>query len=275
MQTGPDFYFFLYLRASINFSSLKVTFLGTGTSQGVPVIACECAVCRSGDSRDKRLRSSVLIETASTTVVIDSGPDFRQQMLACGIRKLDAIVYTHAHKDHLAGLDDVRAFNHLQQKPTEIFATAATQKSIEQEFSYIFNNKTYPGIPQINMNTINQQDRFVVGDIEFLPIEVLHYRLPVLGFRFNDFTYITDANYIDEQEKQKLLGSRHLVLNALRREKHISHFTLEEALGLAKDVGAGQTWFTHISHQLGLHAAVQNELPPSVNLAYDMLSIAI
>ncbi len=254
---------------------MKVTFLGTGTSQGVPVIACDCKVCLSENARDKRLRTSLLIETDTTTIVIDSGPDFRQQMLACGIKKLDAIIYTHSHKDHLAGLDDVRAFNHIQQSATEIYATDFTQRVIEKEFSYIFERKDYPGIPKINMNTIDKDTVVRIGDIELHPIEVLHPVMQVLGFRFNDFTYITDAKLIAPEEKQKIYGTKYLVLNALRKEAHFSHFTLQEAINLAMDIHAEQTFFTHISHQLGLHEEVRSELPASVNLAYDMLSLEI
>lgn len=254
---------------------MKVTFLGTGTSQGVPVIACDCPVCLSQDARDKRLRCSLLIETDTTTVVIDSGPDFRQQMLACGIKKLDALVYTHSHKDHLAGLDDVRAFNHFQQSATEIYATEFTQEVIKQEFSYIFQNSQYPGIPKVNLNTIDSQSTVRIGDIELMSIEVMHYKMPVLGFRFNNFTYITDANFISKNEKEKVRGSKYLVLNALRKETHISHFTLEEAISLSQELEAEQTFLTHISHQMGTHAEVSNELPSGIKLAYDMLSIAI
>ncbi len=254
---------------------MKVTFLGTGTSQGVPVIACECRVCMSVHKKDQRLRSSLLIETETTTVVIDSGPDFRQQMLASGIKKLDGILYTHSHKDHLAGLDDVRAFNHLQQKPAELYASAATQHAIKQEFAYIFQRKDYPGVPQVNLNTIDKNSRISIGDIDIDVIEVMHHQMPVLGFRFRDFTYITDANFIAPAEVAKITGSKYLVLNALRREQHISHFTLSEALAIASTIQADQTYFTHISHQLGLHHEVQNELPASVNLAYDMLSLEI
>lgn len=254
---------------------MKVTFLGTGTSQGVPVIACECVVCQSKNLKDNRLRSSLLIETDTTTVVIDSGPDFRQQMLKCGIKRLDAILYTHAHKDHIAGLDDVRAFNHLQKKEMEIYATAHTQKMIVQEFSYIFEKKDYPGIPKINLNTIDKDSVIKIGDIEIAAIEVMHHQLPVLAFRFNDFTYITDANFISPEEKEKVKGTKYLVLNALRKEAHISHFTLQQAIDLAKEINPQQTYFTHISHQLGLHDEIEKELPPSVNLAYDMLSLQI
>ncbi len=254
---------------------MKVTFLGTGTSQGVPVIACDCKVCLSDNVKDKRLRCSLLIETESTTIVIDSGPDFRQQMLACGIKKLDALVYTHSHKDHLAGLDDVRAFNHFQQSAIDIYATDFTQEVIKQEFSYIFQNNDYPGIPKVNLISIHHQSKFVIGDIELLPIEVMHYKMPVLGFRFRDFTYITDANFISETEKEKVKGSKYLVLNALRKEAHISHFTLAEAISLSQELHSEQTFLTHLSHQMGTHIEVSEELPVGIKLAYDMLSLAI
>ena len=254
-------------------SILKVTFLGTGTSQGVPVIACNCDVCLSSDLKDKRLRSSILIETEHTTVVIDAGPDFRQQMLTHHVNKLDAIIFTHSHKDHLAGLDDVRAYNHLQQSPAELYATSFTQQMIQKEFSYIFENNNYPGVPKVNMNTIDKNSVFTIGDITFEAIEVMHYKMPVLGFRFNDFTYITDANFISTEEKEKIKGSKYLVLNALRKETHISHFTLAQAINLANEIHPSQTFLTHISHQLGKHNAVNDELPKNISLAYDGLSI--
>jgi phosphoribosyl 1,2-cyclic phosphate phosphodiesterase len=216
-----------------------------------------------------------LIETESTTIVIDSGPDFRQQMLTCGIKKLDAIIYTHSHKDHLAGLDDVRAFNYFQQSATEIYATAFTQEMIKQEFSYIFRGDFYPGIPKINLNTIDANSIIQIGDIRLQAIEVLHYKMPVLGFRFNDFTYITDANFIADNEKEKIKGSKYLVLNALRREPHISHFTLDEACAISQELKPKHTFLTHLSHQMGLHDEVQSELPEGIEIAYDMLSLAI
>jgi len=254
---------------------MKVTFLGTGTSQGVPIIGCQCAICLSTDTRDKRLRTSILIESETTTVVIDSGPDFRQQLLRADVRKLDGLVFTHSHKDHLAGMDDIRAFNYLQQKPVDIYASTFTQTIIRSEFPYIFSGNNYPGIPEINMHTISKNEIFQIGDIVIKPIEVIHYKMPVLGFRIHDFTYITDANFIDDTEIKKIEGSTCLVLNALRREPHISHFTLEEAIAVSQKIKPQQTYFTHISHQLGFHELLEEELPQGINLAYDMLSIEI
>jgi len=256
-------------------SSIRITFLGTGTSQGVPLIGCQCGICLSTDPKDKRLRSSIMIESESTTVVIDSGPDFRQQLLRQDVRKLDALIFTHSHKDHIAGMDDIRAFNYLQGKPVDVFASIETQEVIRNEFPYVFSNSNYPGIPKLNMHTLDGDTPFKVGDLSFLPIRVMHHKMPVLGFRINDFTYITDANFIEEEELKKVLGSKVLVLNALRREEHISHFTLDQAIALSVRMGASQTYFTHISHQLGLYADVEKELPYGINLAYDTLSINI
>lgn len=250
---------------------LKVTFLGTGTSQGVPVIACKCAICLSDNPKDSRLRSSILVETDNTTIVIDTGPDFRYQMLRAKVEKLDAIVYTHGHKDHVAGLDDVRAYNFFMGKPMQIFANEETQEVLRREFEYVFNNKSYPGIPQIDLNTISSEAPFSIGDITITPIKVMHYKMEVLGFRINDFTYITDANYISETELEKVKGSKTLVLNALRQEKHISHYTLAEAVDIAQVANPEHTYFTHISHQLGLHDAIGEQLPVNISLAYDGL----
>lgn len=254
---------------------MKVTFLGTGTSQGVPLIACPCRVCQSTDERDKRLRSSIMIESETTCIVIDSGPDFRQQMLRENVKKLDALVFTHAHKDHLAGMDDIRAFNFIQQRDMDVYASEETERIIRKDFDYIFSNSDYPGIPKINLVNIDKHASFTIGDITLTPIEVIHYRLPVLGFRVNQFTYITDANYISEEELQKVKGSSILVLNALRREKHISHFTLQEAIHLSERIQPEQTYFTHISHQLGLYREVSAELPEGIQLGYDGLSFLI
>lgn len=253
---------------------MKVTFLGTGTSQGVPVIACECPVCRSSDERDKRLRTSVHIEVDGKSLVIDSGPDFRQQMLREDIKHLDGLVFTHAHKDHTAGMDDIRAFNYKQREKIEVYASLDTQKVLKREFAYIFSDFKYPGIPEIDLITIDNNP-FEVKGVEFTPIEVLHYRMPVLGFRVGDFTYITDANYIAEEERVKARGSKVLVLNALRREQHISHFTLKEALKIIEDLQPETAYLTHISHQLGKHEDVTQELPPNVYLAYDGLQLTI
>ncbi len=253
---------------------MKVTFLGTGTSQGVPVIGCDCAVCTSPDKHDTRLRTSVLIETPETNIVIDTGPDFRYQMLRANVRKLDAIIFTHGHKDHVAGLDDVRAYNYFQQQPMEIYANAHTQEIIHREFEYVFNNKFYPGIPQLSINTIDSEP-FEVGGITIIPIKVMHYKLEVLGFRIGDFTYITDANQIAPEEIDKARGSKALVLNALRHEQHISHFSLQEAIDMACEIKPEQTYFTHMSHQIGLHLEIDSHLPPGIQLAYDGLTIEV
>lgn len=253
---------------------MKVYFLGTGTSQGIPVISCNCPVCHSEDSRDQRLRTSIMIESPAACITVDAGPDFRQQMLREKVKQLDAVLFTHAHKDHLAGLDDVRAFNYFMQKPMDVYATHPVQEVIKSEFAYAFDPvNDYPGIPKIKLHTISNTNTFSIGDIQFLPIEVLHYKLPVLGYRFGDFSYITDANFIAEEEKRKIRGSRFLVLNALRKEKHISHFSLDEAIALAEEIGAEATYFTHISHQLGKQKDVSAKLPAKMFLAYDGLKV--
>ena len=253
---------------------MTITFLGTGTSQGVPVIACGCEVCTSTDSHDKRLRSAILVESENTTVVVDSGPDFRYQMLRADVQKLDAIVYTHEHKDHVAGMDDIRAFNYKQQTSMKLYADTRVQAALMREFPYVFAEHKYPGVPQVDIHTIGTDD-FTVGDIQFTPIEVLHYRLPILGFRIKDFTYITDAKTISASEKEKIKGSKTLVLNALQKQEHISHFTFEEAIAFAKEIGAERTYFTHISHRLGRHKDVSGELPAGIYLAYDGLKLEI
>lgn len=253
---------------------MKITFLGTGTSQGVPLIACKCEVCTSTNVKDKRLRTSIMVETSTKTIVIDTGPDFRQQMLREQVEQLDAVVFTHEHKDHIAGLDDVRAFNFINGKHIEVYATSRVQAAIKREFAYIFAEDKYPGIPLINLHEINIAP-FKINHIEFIPIEVMHYKMPVLGFRIADFTYITDAKSISEKEKEKIKGSKVLVLNALRREEHISHFTFQEAIDLAKELDVEQAYFTHISHQLGLHEQVSEELPSNVFLAYDGLKLIL
>ncbi|MGZ4049414.1 MAG: MBL fold metallo-hydrolase [Bacteroidia bacterium] len=251
---------------------MQVTFLGTGTSQGIPIIACPCIVCQSKDLKDKRLRSSVLISEKGKTFVIDTGPDFRQQMLRENVKNLDAVIFTHEHKDHTAGFDDIRAFNFINNKKMEVYASARVQEAIRREYPYIFSDFKYPGIPEINLHLLENKLTSVEG-VDFLPIEVMHYKLPVFGFRVGDFTYVTDANYISEKEKEKIKNSKVLVLNALRRETHISHFTLKEAIDLVEELKPEKAYFTHISHQLGLHADVQKELPRNIEIAYDGLQI--
>ncbi len=251
-------------------ASLTIEFLGTGTSGGVPMIGCGCSVCTSPNKKDKRLRSSILVKSDTTTLVIDSGPDFRYQMLRANVKHLDAIIFTHPHKDHVAGLDDVRAFNFFSGKPMDVYANEMTQAVLLREFPYAFADSKYPGVPEIKLHTIDREP-FVVGDIEVVPVLVWHLKMPVLGFRFGDFTYITDANKIDPDQKEKIKGSKFLTLNTLRRQKHISHFTLEEGIALADELQAEQVYFTHISHQMGLHAEIEAELAPGRNLAYDKL----
>ena len=252
-----------------------ITFLGTGTSQGVPVIACTCPVCLSDDKKDKRLRSSILIETKGKVLIVDTGPDFRYQMLREKVNHLDAVLFTHEHKDHIAGLDDIRAFNFKQQSALPIYANNRVIQALEREFHYIFSDFSYPGIPQIHVHEINSDSFTIDGDIEIQPVEVKHFKLPVMGFRIDDFTYITDAKTIEEGEFQKIIGTKVLVINALQREEHISHMTLSEAIDFAKKVGAKQTYLTHISHRLGKHSEVSKELPEGIQLAYDGLKITL
>ncbi len=251
---------------------MRITFLGTGTSQGVPIIGCKCPVCLSNDKKDKRLRSSVLIETNQLKIVIDSGPDFRYQMLRSHTDKIDAILFTHGHKDHTGGLDDVRAFNYILQKPIDIYAEERVLRIIRKDFDYAFAENKYPGVPEIILHTITEQP-FEINGCPIIPIRGLHYRLPVLGFRIEKFCYITDMNHIDQTEIEKLKGIELLVINALRKEKHLSHFTLDEALSIIHQVKPQTAYLTHISHQMGLHKEISAELPPNVHLAYDQLSI--
>lgn len=236
------------------------------------MIGCDCAVCRSTDAHDMRLRSSVMISSPKTTLVVDTTPDFRYQMLRTQTRHLDAVVFTHPHRDHIAGLDDIRAFNFFMNKPMEIYANALTEEALRRDFYYAFTEHKYPGVPEMNLNRITD-DPFWVGDIPVTPIDVWHLKMPVLGFRFGKFTYITDANRIEEHSKELIRGSEVLVLNALRKEPHISHFTLDEAVALVKELDIPQAYFTHISHQLGLHDAINQELPDGIQLAYDGLTL--
>ena len=251
---------------------MKVTFLGTGTSQGVPIITCTCAVCSSTDPRDNRLRTSVLIETEHTNIVLDTGPDFRQQMLRENVQKVDAIVFTHGHKDHTAGFDDIRGFNWKTKEAMEVYANEEVEIVLKRDFHYAFAEHKYPGVPNLNLNVI-QNKNFMIRDIPITPIEVLHYKLPVFGYRIGDFSYITDANFISDSEKEKLKGSKVLVLNALRKSEHISHFTLDQAVAIAQEIGAEQTYLIHMSHQMGLHSDIDQELPEGINLAYDGLAV--
>jgi phosphoribosyl 1,2-cyclic phosphate phosphodiesterase len=252
--------------------TVKITFLGTGTSQGVPVIACECATCVSDDSKDKRLRASLLVETSANTIVIDAGPDFRQQMLNARVKKLDAIFLTHEHKDHIAGMDDLRAFNYKSQAAIDIYAEERVQNAIRKEYAYVFAENQYPGVPKMELHNIDAFNIELKGDI-IIPLRIFHYRLPILGFRIGDMAYVTDANYIPEETKEKLIGVKYLVINALRKEKHISHFSLGEALNLIEEVSPRKAFITHIGHQMGKHAEVNRELPLNVTLAWDGLEV--
>jgi phosphoribosyl 1,2-cyclic phosphate phosphodiesterase len=253
---------------------ISITFLGTGTSAGVPLIACDCKVCRSANPKDKRLRSSILIQSEHTVITIDATPDFRQQMLRLDNKKLDAILVTHGHKDHIGGMDDVRAYNYSQKKPIYVYANEIGSQAIVHELPYAFADFKYPGVPEINLVTIDETP-FVIGDIPVTPIRVWHHKLPVLGFRIGNFTYITDANRIEDSQKEIIKGSSVLVVNALRKEPHISHFTLNEAIDLINEMQVPQAFLTHISHQMGLHDIVNKELPPHIQPAYDGLILKI
>jgi phosphoribosyl 1,2-cyclic phosphate phosphodiesterase len=252
---------------------MKITFLGTGTSQGVPVIACPCSVCKSTSPKDKRLRSSVLVELDKTTLVIDAGPDFRYQMLRNNVKTLEAILITHCHKDHIAGLDDVRSYNYLQKKPMDIYASKRDQEAIKQEFSYAFREQLYPGVPVINLYDI--QNGIQIGDVKVKVLPVLHMKMEVYGYRIGNFAYITDANYIPEDTMTKLLDCKVIVLNALRKEPHVSHYNLEDAVRVLEFLRPEKAYLTHISHLMGFHNEVEKELPEFISLAYDGLEIKV
>ena len=236
-------------------------------------MACPCPVCHSEDPRDKRLRSSVLIENNGSAFVIDTGPDFRYQMLRAKVKHVDAVLFTHEHTDHVAGLDDVRAFNFITRKAMNVYASTRVQEAIHRMFPYIFSDEKYPGIPRLELHTIFDEP-FKINNSTFTPVNVIHYKLPVKAFRIEDVTYITDANFISEEEKKKIRGSEIIIVNALRKEEHVSHFTFDQAKALVTELKPRKAYFTHISHQLGKHADVSKELPPWIELAYDGLEIS-
>jgi phosphoribosyl 1,2-cyclic phosphate phosphodiesterase len=258
----------------VTYPALTITFLGTGTSSGVPMVGCDCDVCTSGNLKDKRLRSSILVQSSTTTIVVDATPDFRYQMLREKVKKIDAVLITHPHKDHVAGIDDTRPFQFFQSIPTQIYGNKISLNGIRKEIPYAFEEIRYPGVPKVDLHEIDLNP-FSIGDILITPILVWHHKMPVYGFRFGDFTYITDANRIEEEEKDKIKGCSFLVLNALRKETHISHFTLNEAIEMVKELQVSAGYFTHISHQLGLHDEVSAMLPRNIFLAYDQLQISL
>lgn len=250
--------------------ALRMEFLGTGTSQGVPVVACPCAVCASEDPRDKRLRTSVWLSTGTTDILIDAGPDLRQQALRSRIPKLDAVLITHEHMDHVAGIDELRAYNFAQQRSMDLLGQPRALAAIRSTFHYAFSEHRYPGVPELELIPVGDQP-FRINEAEIQPVEVMHDRLPILGYRVGDLAYITDAKSIAQEEREKLKDLDVLVVNALRIKPHHSHFNLEEALQLVADLRPQRTFFTHISHLLGNHADVSAQLPPNVQLAYDGL----
>lgn len=251
----------------------NVVILGSGTSQGVPVIACDCLVCQSEDPKDKRTRASILIQVGNENYVIDAGPDFRFQMLREKVKSLRGVIFTHEHKDHVAGLDDVRAFNYIESRPMEVFCTERVENALRREFHYIFSADRYPGIPKIELFRFDQEEIKLRNNLNLIPIDVLHYKMPVKGFRFGDFTYITDAKKINNSEIAKIMNSETLVINTLHRSEHLSHFNLEEALEVINLVNPKKAYLTHISHLFGKHSEVELELPENVFLAYDGLNL--
>ena len=254
---------------------MKITILGSGTSQGVPVIGCECEVCQSTNPKDHRLRVSILVQANGKNIVIDSGPDFRQQMLRAGIQKLDAVILTHEHNDHVIGIDDVRPFNFRQKKDIPVYAVERVQKELKERFQYVFAENKYPGAPSLMLHTITKDKPFEIEGIPIIPIEVMHGKLPVLGFRFGDFTYITDAFQIEPEELKKVEGTKVLVINALHYYEHYSHFNVPQALEVIEQLRPQQAFLTHVSHHMGLADEVNKVLPDHVKLAFDTQEIIL
>ncbi len=255
-------------------TQMKICFLGTGTSQGVPIIGCDCAVCKSSDPKDKRLRSSIMVETTGKTFVIDTGPDFRQQMLSNKVEDISAVLFTHEHKDHVAGLDDIRPFNFKYNKPIEVYAEDRVQKALRREFAYIFAENKYPGIPRINMQLIENKELLIDG-VKILPVRAFHHKLPIFGFRINDFAYLTDVKTVPAEEKKKLKDLKVLVITCLRKEEHISHMNLREALEFIEEIKPRKAYLNHLSHRFGLHAEEEMKLPSGVHIAYDGLRLSM
>ena len=253
-------------------SKTRLIFLGTGTSQGIPMIGCGCEVCKSQDPRDKRLRASVLVEHEGLRVLVDAGPDFRYQMLRAGVSSLDAILLTHNHKDHTGGLDDIRAFNYHEKRATQIYCEKYVEESLRKEYSYAFEEIKYPGAPEWDVHIIDENP-FTIKGVEITPIRGRHFKLPVLGYRFGNIAYCTDMNHIPEEEYSKLQGLDHFIINCVRRGRHISHYSLEQAIEVAEKVGAKHSWLTHLSHQLPCHEELTKELPEGILPAFDGLVI--
>ena len=269
----------MYIAYFYYLCGMKLTFLGTGTSQGVPVIGCRCEVCRSEDRRDRRLRASAMVEVQGQRFIIDAGPDFRYQMLREGVTHIDAILLTHEHKDHTGGIDDVRAFNFVDFPvihTTHIYGNEPTIESIRRDFHYAFSQNKYRGVPEIELHTLDEQRPFTIGGVEIIPVVGFHSeRFRSVGFRFGELAYLTDMNHIADAELEKLKGVKVLVINALRWEPHSSHFSVAEALEIVRRVVPERAYLTHMSHRIGLHAEASERLPEGVELAYDGLTVEL
>ena len=269
-----QFYFMLFFLMKVKCNNMIVTVLGSGTSQGVPVIGCTCLVCQSKDPRDKRLRTSILIQTDEVTVAVDAGPDFRQQMLRENVTKLDAVIISHEHKDHIGGLDDLRPYIFMQKKPMTLYVADTALPEIKREYSYAFDEHPYPGAPTYDIRRLDETP-FDLGDLHIIPIKLKHFTLTCYAFRIGNFAYVTDLSEISEEAVKKLQGVEYLIIEALQKKKHYSHLTLDEAIEISQKVGAKKTWFTHCSHSMGLAADINRELPEGMMLAYDGLKIEI